>query len=120
MKEDHQNNSSESTHDELEFQRILHNYEQYLQFYPDSAETYYNLAMVYAQFHHPDKAIQSYHKAIELKPDLVQAYLNVAGIYLQKGDTKECIAQIQKAIEIQPDFDPGLLRRLITTLRSLP
>ena len=23
-------------------------------------------------------------------------------------------------IEIQPDFDPGLLRRLITTLRSLP
>ncbi|MFH1867420.1 MAG: tetratricopeptide repeat protein [Candidatus Omnitrophota bacterium] len=79
-------------------------YERTLEYAPDSARVYYNLANSYKDIGRHDKAAQLYKKAIEMKPDYEYAYNNFGMLFYDMGQYDKSIELYRRAIEINPDF----------------
>jgi len=73
---------------------------------PNYADTYYNLALIFASSDkNYEDSIIYYNKAIELDPNLAKAYNNLGNIYKDyKEDFKKAKDYYEKAIKINPNL----------------
>nr|VFK26318.1 MAG: Tetratricopeptide repeat-containing protein [Candidatus Kentron sp. MB]VFK35628.1 MAG: Tetratricopeptide repeat-containing protein [Candidatus Kentron sp. MB]VFK77486.1 MAG: Tetratricopeptide repeat-containing protein [Candidatus Kentron sp. MB] len=86
--------------------RAEENYEKAIEYEPQYAETYYNLALLCLDaFNDTERAISNFENAIERNPELAKAHHNLALLFLGSGRSMEEVKHhFQKAIRINPLF----------------
>lgn len=84
----------------LDFDLIMSDLRQVLQYAPDFEFAYYNISLVNCARKQFDEAIKMLNKAIELNPDFAEAYFNRGIINIYMGHEQEGSADLSKAGEL--------------------
>ena len=84
----------------LDFDLIMADLKQVLQFAPDFEFAHYNMSLVYCARKQFDEAIQSLNKAIELNSEFAEAYFNRGIIYIYLGKNEKGASDLSKAGEL--------------------
>ena len=79
-------------------------YERGLAVYPDDANAYRNLGLVYERMGMHGQAMRAYRKATEIYPNFVEAYANLGLLYVKMRLYDEAIRAFQKSIELDPTY----------------
>ena len=91
----------------LEYEKALENYEQFLVDYDDKDPTvYFMMSKCFLNQNQLDKAQDYIERAIVFKtPNLAQEYLQLASIYANKKDLKNTLAALKTASKEDPQND---------------
>ena len=84
----------------LDFDFIMSDLKQVLQFAPDFEFAYYNMSLVYCARKQFEDAVQALDKAIELNVDFAEAYFNRGIINLYLGNDEKGATDLSKAGEL--------------------
>ena len=76
---------------------------------PESFESRYMMAQLYANLGKYQLASENCRLAIEAAPDAIEPYYLLAFIHEQQGKAEEAISAYIKVIELDPDFVPAML-----------
>jgi tetratricopeptide (TPR) repeat protein len=86
------------------YDEALDSFDHSIALEPDSADAYYDRAVVFTALGRFDSAILDYDKVIKLKPNSALPYFNRANVRLQLGRTAEAIQDFSSAIALKPDY----------------
>jgi tetratricopeptide (TPR) repeat protein len=70
---------------------------------PDSAETYYNMGVIYDYLSDLKKAVACYERAVRIAPDFVEAHSGLGLVYSKMGKGVEAIKSCLQAIRLDPN-----------------
>jgi tetratricopeptide (TPR) repeat protein/capsular polysaccharide biosynthesis protein len=87
-----------------ELAKTIVHYQQALALKPDSAEIYYNLAVVFHKVGDWEKAVENYQRALALEKNYPKAYFHLGLLYDRMGQLEEAIDNYWYALENQPDY----------------
>lgn len=90
-----------------DFPTAIESMNQLLEFMPDNAEAYFNLAGTYEKNKDDDNALKAYEKVLELEPKFVDAHIAMGDIHARNKSWPEAQASLGKALE-QRDTDANL------------
>ena len=93
-----------STKNKQQLQREVEHYQQALRQKPNSAELYFQLALVLHKLGKLHDAQKSYQQTITLNPDNARAYFQLGLIDHQAGQLEAAVANYRQAIARQPDY----------------
>ena len=71
---------------------------------PSSAETYFNMGIIFRAQGKLDNAIDAYKSTLSVKPDYADAYINLANIFYHQGKIEEAIEGFKKALVLVPNY----------------
>lgn len=86
---------------EGEWDHAVERHFEYLRFYPNSAVTYYNLGLNFAQKGQDKNAEIAFKKALSLKPEMPEALINLGGLAYGRKDFDACIEYNEKALKLE-------------------
>lgn len=95
-----QSNNMRSELSILDFDLIMSDLKQVLQYAPDFEFAYYNMSLVHCARKQFDEAIKMLNKAIELNPEFAEAYFNRGIISIYLGHNDKGTADLSKAGEL--------------------
>ena len=78
-------------------------FQSLIEVFPDSAQGYYGLGLVYEQLGKADLAEESYLKAVKIHPAFAQAYFNIALLADERNDERKAYDYYKKTLL----YDPG-------------
>jgi len=67
----------------------------------ENAESYYDIALKFAENGDYDKAILNYHKSIEMNPNSTKVYYSMGISYAEKGDYDNALLNWRKVVEVR-------------------
>lgn len=82
---------------------------QAIKIYPDYAEAYNNLGVIYARLGEPQREQEALQKAISLNNHFVQAYVNLGRMNIAAGDFSSADAALNNAAALDPGESITLL-----------
>lgn len=83
--------------------KALKAFQSLIEVFPDSAQGYYGLGLVYEQLGKADLAEESYLKAVKIHPAFAQAYFNIALLADERNDERKAYDYYKKTLL----YDPG-------------
>lgn len=78
-------------------------------FFPEDAESHFNLGACQKGQGLLAEAGNSYRKALQLKPDYAAAHSNLGNIHMEQGRFAEAEAGYRKALQLKPDYAEAYL-----------
>jgi Flp pilus assembly protein TadD len=79
-------------------------FQQAIQFQPDSVEAHNHLGVALARMGDQDGALKEFQRATELEPNDPTAYNNLGGLLAGKGGLEAAISNFEEAIKLRADF----------------
>ena len=89
---------------EGKLEAAIEEYDQLIEFAPDTSEAFNNRGSSWAGKKEYDKAIADYARAIELNPKCAEAFNNRGSAWAGKKEYDKAIADYDRAIEINPKY----------------
>ncbi len=84
--------------------KAIENYQRALELFPDSAETYRDMAVCYLRKNLPDKAIKALESALKLSPNSATIHHILGNAYALANQYRQSIAAYKKAVQLSPKF----------------
>jgi tetratricopeptide (TPR) repeat protein len=84
------------------YEEALDSFDRCIALEPDSADAYYDRAILYFNLGRYNRAIGDYDKAIELNPNSAAAYNNRGNAYAASHQLQEAIRDYEKAMALEP------------------
>jgi tetratricopeptide (TPR) repeat protein len=87
-----------------DFDKVIQDYQTYLDLAPDKAEAYLMIGIGYLKSEKYQPAIYHFTRAIEMEPGFTRAYANRAEAHRLSGLDEDAIQDSTKAIQLRTDF----------------
>jgi tetratricopeptide (TPR) repeat protein len=86
-----------------EYEEALEHYQLALDYDPNQADSWFDLAEAHKMLGNLEEADTSYRRAIELEPENIDLYYNLGKMYLDNGQPSKGIQIIQEGIDAHPE-----------------
>ncbi len=84
--------------------KAIENYQRALELFPDSPETYRDMAVCYMRKNLPDKAIKTLESALKLSPNSATIHHILGNAYAMANQYRQSIISYKKAVQLSPKF----------------